>query len=215
MSGYPSEQATARNQVKEIVQLNLANSMRVRQKNIAGKCFTTCVAWGWASGSGPNVNYGPLNANDNTYYNIVSLFNPTGSGKLLYVYGINIALRHNRISVLVTQINAVGTEVKTNAKNLADTKRINSLNTSLSTTSIAHGIAFPTLTGGEEVPEKVYWITQVSGGVTAGSANGIMNILEFIEDHIILAEGKGILVRFYPQDHVSNTFAIQLKWYEE
>ena len=205
MSGYARLQATKANQVKEIAELNLANSMRLRQKNIAGKCFTTFVAFG-------DIDDAPENAIDDKFHNMISLFNPSGSGKLLYVYGIHFATGagsgDERGSVLISDISNVGVPGPPSpGEDLADAGKINSLNTNLSTTSIAEAYSYPTLLSANENPLKIYWVGQVGEQAT-------ISILDFIEDQLILAEGVGILVRVDPQGG-GNIMAAQLKWYEE
>ena len=200
--GGGGSDTTAANQVLLLAQATLTNSMRIRQKNIEGKCFAAWIDW-------QEVNHGTTNSvSMSPYYNQLSIFNPTGSGVKLYVYHVCLPTKTYSNFTHIVPITVAGKDTGTFSEDLVAAGKITNMNTSSSATTSAEVMANPDLAYNEEIDERCFFMDM-------NYSSGDTTRTDYLEDHIIIGENTGIMVKIDPHNTTNHVIGVLVKWYEE
>ena len=194
--------ATAANQALLLAQATLTNSMRIRQKNIEGKCFAAWIDW-------QDANHGTANSvSGSPYYNQLSIFNPTSSGVKLYVYHVCLPTKTYSNYTHIVPIEVAGKDTGTYSEDLVAAGKITNMNTSSSATTSAEVMANPDLAYNEEIDERCFFMDM-------NYSSGDTTRTDYLEDHIIIGENTGIMVKVDPHNTTNHEIGVLIKWYEE
>ncbi len=177
-----------------LTQATLTNSMRIRQKNIGGKCYTAINRF-------TDGNY--LYNHSYIFKDIVSIFNPTGSGKDLYVYNVSFSNYDYRVRLELRYMT-----VNPNGTTGSTAITPSNLNTNFTNSSVAVSHRFNNNTSGP--------FTNTTDCIWSGAvAHNGDTINDFLEDHIIIKENMGLVLTGFAWDNHSHKPSAYIKWYEE